>query len=593
MDTTGFFDYPTDSESTGARAPRLPDRPRRGRLGDAARPRETRLFRPGELVLKAGEQDRALYLLVDGLGEGAERRGPPDHDARRGRVPRRAAARRDVEAMSEGEMLRLSFEGFEALAARNPPLGRDILLDLGRILSARLRARRRLDARMDGMSLIPELHADPEPHPGQGLAGRSAPAASSPALVVAALLLAGPDTGLFVMWKVMIPLLPLLFLRRAGRVAQPVPARCVQPDPAGAQAHAALTAPEVAEGVRLRHRVQPVHRLRRPAPLRPRRQRRRSRAAAARRDDRRVHRRHVPQGQERLVLDDLPAAAGAAHLRPDAARLVANAHCQPCVGCVKNCYDFNPRAAYLADLNDADKYWSGYRRYFVGAFPGLVVGVLRRSPTGSDLEIHGRMALYVAASIAVLRDAQRFLKTSPTRSRRSSARSRSRSSTGRSPRASAAPRRSTAACAARAAIALAATWLVRTIRKEQPFLDARAPRRPPPRRSHRRPAGARPRRGIRAAAAPRRSRSCPDNKRVAPKPGTALLEIAEANGMHDRGRLPHGHLRRRPGRDQGRAWSACRRSATTSAPRSTGSASPTTPGWRAACASPGPVERRS
>ena len=42
--------------------------------------------------------------------------------------------------------------------------------------------------------------------------------------------------------------------------------------------------------------------------------------------------------------------------------LVANSHCQPCVGCVKNCYDFNPRAAYLADLNDADRYWSGYRK---------------------------------------------------------------------------------------------------------------------------------------------------------------------------------------------------------------------------------------
>ena len=40
----------------------------------------------------------------------------------------------------------------------------------------------------------------------------------------------------------------------------------------------------------------------------------------------------------------------------------------------------------------------------------------------------------------------------------------------------------------------------------------------------------------------------------------------------DRGRLPDGHLRRRPGRDQGRAWSACRRSPTTSARRSSGSA---------------------
>jgi len=91
-------------------------------------------------VLKRGEQDRALYLLVTGwvkapsgvvhpittLGEGAFLDGRP-----------RTVT---VEAMSEGEMLRLSYDGFEALAARNPALGRDILLDLGRILSARLQA---------------------------------------------------------------------------------------------------------------------------------------------------------------------------------------------------------------------------------------------------------------------------------------------------------------------------------------------------------------------------------------------------------------------------------------------------------------------
>ena len=44
-------------------------------------------------------------------------------------------------------MLRLSFEGFEALAARNPSLGRDILLDLGRILCRAPARRRRADAR--------------------------------------------------------------------------------------------------------------------------------------------------------------------------------------------------------------------------------------------------------------------------------------------------------------------------------------------------------------------------------------------------------------------------------------------------------------
>ena len=80
--------------------------------------------------------------------------------------------------------------------------------------------------------------------------------------------------------------------------------------------------------------------------------------------------------------------------------LVANAHCQPCVGCVKNCYDFNPRAAYLADLHDDDNYWSGYRRFFVGAFPGLVLGVLRRPRRAVRSRSLGGMALYVAASIA-------------------------------------------------------------------------------------------------------------------------------------------------------------------------------------------------
>src|SRR5262245_53635698 len=140
MDTTGFFDYPSE--------PHAPPTEHgwpgflHGREDDWATlldHSETRLFGPGETVLAAGEHDRALYLLVDGwlkapsgvihpittLGEGAFLDGSP-----------RAVT---VIAMSDGEMLRLSFDGFEALAARNPSLGRDILLDLGRILSARLR----------------------------------------------------------------------------------------------------------------------------------------------------------------------------------------------------------------------------------------------------------------------------------------------------------------------------------------------------------------------------------------------------------------------------------------------------------------------
>ena len=33
---------------------------------------------------------------------------------------------------------------------------------------------------------------------------------------------------------------------------------------------------------------------------------------------------------------------------------VPNSHCQPCVACTKNCYDFKPQAAYQADLHDPD-----------------------------------------------------------------------------------------------------------------------------------------------------------------------------------------------------------------------------------------------
>jgi CRP-like cAMP-binding protein len=142
MDTTGFFDYPSEqsSETTEHGLPGF----LAGRGEDdwiaLLDHSETRLFRPGEIVLQKGERDRALYLLVDGwvrapsgvihpittLGEAAFLDGTP-----------RAVS---IEAMSEGEMLRLSYDGFEALAARHPALGRDILLDLGRILSARLRA---------------------------------------------------------------------------------------------------------------------------------------------------------------------------------------------------------------------------------------------------------------------------------------------------------------------------------------------------------------------------------------------------------------------------------------------------------------------
>ncbi len=54
--------------------------------------------------------------------------------------------------------------------------------------------------------------------------------------------------------------------------------------------------------------------------------------------------------------------------------MVRNSHCEPCVGCAKNCFDFNPRVAYLADLNDSDHRWTSQRKIFIGMLPGFIFG---------------------------------------------------------------------------------------------------------------------------------------------------------------------------------------------------------------------------
>jgi CRP-like cAMP-binding protein len=45
-----------------------------------------------------------------------------------------------VRAATHGELERLSWEAFEGLSARDPQLARDVLVDVGRVLAARVRA---------------------------------------------------------------------------------------------------------------------------------------------------------------------------------------------------------------------------------------------------------------------------------------------------------------------------------------------------------------------------------------------------------------------------------------------------------------------
>ncbi len=67
--------------------------------------------------------------------------------------------------------------------------------------------------------------------------------------------------------------------------------------------------------------------------------------------------------------------------------LVRNNHCAPCVGCAKHCYDADPVPAYRNDMRDSDRWWRLPRRGFAGAFPGVIVAYFT-APAGPALPIY-------------------------------------------------------------------------------------------------------------------------------------------------------------------------------------------------------------
>jgi CRP/FNR family cyclic AMP-dependent transcriptional regulator len=103
-------------------------------------------FEPGDEIVRAGDTERALYLLVDGrIGvrvPGAEGRLKEiEAPSLVGEVsfvdggPRSAT----LEALSSGTIVRLDFEAFERMSLEEPILAYRMLLDLARVLAARLR----------------------------------------------------------------------------------------------------------------------------------------------------------------------------------------------------------------------------------------------------------------------------------------------------------------------------------------------------------------------------------------------------------------------------------------------------------------------
>ena len=190
---------------------------------------------------------------------------------------------------------------------------------------------------------------------------------------------------------------------------------------------------------------------------------------------------------------------------------VPNSHCRPCLGCTKNCFDFNPKVAFLADVHDGDRQWSTTRKLFTAAFPGLVIAFF----TDQDAAV---MALAIGASAGSFLALEALLPAS-------------------TPKLAAvygaaainlfywwaAPGPDWIAWPLRAVVlALTVVWLRRTFAKERVFLE-RQGLPTPPRMSVRLGLGARA--ALRAAE--QAEVTFEDGPRIVAKPGTPLLDVAE------------------------------------------------------------------
>lgn len=214
--------------------------------------------------------------------------------------------------------------------------------------------------------------------------------------------------------------------------------------------------------------------------------------------------------------------------------LVRNSHCEPCVGCAKNCYDFNPRVAKLADLDDDDPRYAGPRRFFAGAYVGLVLGFFSMPPLPdqSTVWVYGRIALFVAASVGVYSLLETF---GPFTAHQLTALFAAAGlnafywysvpilvgTVGGSPTGSA---RDMAVWTGRVLVlGVTVPWLVRTFAKERPFLAATSG------------AAAITAEGLAAVQARTGDdpgvRFHPDGPEVAVTPGTTLLDVAERAGL--------------------------------------------------------------
>lgn len=97
------------------------------------------------------------------------------------------------------------------------------------------------------------------------------------------------------------------------------------------------------------------------------------------------------------------------------AAFIPNSHCQPCVGCTRNCYDFNPKVAYLADLYDKDPVYGADRKFFAGLMPGLIIAffTIEYTHTMSWWTLYLQFGFYCLVGIGSYQVLETFIKVSP------------------------------------------------------------------------------------------------------------------------------------------------------------------------------------
>jgi CRP-like cAMP-binding protein len=107
-------------------------------------------FRAGDVIVRAGDMARELFLLTEGrlVGVLHDERAGVDREVRVIEAPSVVGEVAFLDghgrlltmrAQTDGEVRRLSWDGFKALSVRRPELTQEIALDLGRIVAGRLR----------------------------------------------------------------------------------------------------------------------------------------------------------------------------------------------------------------------------------------------------------------------------------------------------------------------------------------------------------------------------------------------------------------------------------------------------------------------